>query len=80
MAEPFPLILSAVRTPIGRYLGALASQTAVELGVVAAREAIARAGVEGSSLEEAIVGCVLPAGLGQAPARQVALGAGMASG
>ena len=80
MAEPFPLILSAARTPIGRYLGALSTLTAVELGVVAARAAIERSGVEASTIEEAIVGCVLPAGLGQAPARQVALGAGMASG
>jgi acetyl-CoA C-acetyltransferase len=80
MAESFPLILSACRTPIGRYLGSLASKTAVELGVCAGRAAISRAGVEPSSIEEAIVGCVLPAGLGQAPARQVALGSGMSSG
>jgi acetyl-CoA C-acetyltransferase len=80
MAEPFPVIFSAARTPIGRFLGALASLTAVELGVVAARAAIARSGVEASAIDEAIVGCVLTAGLGQAPARQVALGAGMASG
>jgi acetyl-CoA C-acetyltransferase len=80
MAESFPLILSACRTPIGRYLGSLASKTAVELGVFAGRAAIARAGVEPSSIEEAIIGCVLPAGLGQAPARQVALGSGLSSG
>jgi acetyl-CoA C-acetyltransferase len=80
MADVFPLILSACRTPIGRYLGALAAKTAVELGVVAARAAIERAGVDAMMVEEAVVGCVLPAGLGQAPARQVALGAGMASG
>jgi acetyl-CoA C-acetyltransferase len=80
MAESFPLILSACRTPIGRYLGSLSSKTAVELGVFAGRAAIDRAGVEASKIEEAIVGCVLPAGLGQAPARQVALGSGMSSG
>jgi acetyl-CoA C-acetyltransferase len=80
MAEAFPLILSAARTPIGRYLGALAPKSAVELGIVAARAAIERANVDAAAIEEAIVGCVLPAGLGQAPARQVALGSGMASG
>jgi acetyl-CoA C-acetyltransferase len=79
MAEAFPLILSACRTPIGRYLGGLASKTAVELGVVAARASIERAAVDPARIDEAIVGCVLPAGLGQAPARQVALGAGMPS-
>ena len=72
-----PLILSACRTPIGRYLGGLASLSAVELGVVAASGAIERAGVRPGDLEEAIVGNVLSAGLGQAPARQVALGSGM---
>ena len=77
MPEAFPLILSACRTPIGRYLGGLASKTAVELGIVAARGAIDRARVDTGRIDEAIVGCVLPAGLGQAPARQVALGAGM---
>jgi acetyl-CoA C-acetyltransferase len=71
------LILSASRTPIGRYLGGLSGQSAVELGVAAAREAIARARIEPQQVDEAIVGNVLTAGLGQAPARQVALGAGM---
>lgn len=79
MAEAFPLILSACRTPIGRFLGGLASKSAVELGVAAARGAIERAEVEPARIDEAVVGCVLPAGLGQAPARQVALGAGMPS-
>jgi acetyl-CoA C-acetyltransferase len=77
MASPAPVILSACRTPIGRYLGALANRSAIELGVIAARAAIARAGIEPSVVEEAIVGNVLSAGLGQAPARQVALGAGV---
>ncbi|HEV3122910.1 MAG TPA: acetyl-CoA C-acyltransferase [Isosphaeraceae bacterium] len=75
MAEP--VILSACRTPIGRYLGGLAPSTAVELGVVAARGALARAGVDAGGVGDAIVGNVLSAGLGQAPARQVALGAGL---
>src|SRR5215207_4816445 len=77
MARPEPVIVSACRTPIGRYLGGLSARSAIELGVAAAREALARAGVEPSAVDEAIVGNVLSAGLGQAPARQVALGAGM---
>ncbi len=80
MAGADPLIVSAARTPIGRFLGSLASRSAVDLGVTAARAAIDRAGVPGEAVDEAIVGCVLPAGLGQAPSRQVALGAGMPSG
>ena len=72
-----PVILSACRSPIGRYLGGLAGRTAVELGVLAARESIARAAIEPDAVDEAIIGNVLPGGLGQAPARQVALGAGM---
>jgi acetyl-CoA C-acetyltransferase len=74
-----PVILSACRTPIGRYLGGLSSRTAVELGVDAAREALARSGVDPATVDESIVGNVLTAGLGQAPARQVALGAGIPS-
>ena len=72
-----PVILSACRTPIGRFLGGLAAMSAVELGAIAAREALARAGVAAANVEEAIVGNVLSAGLGQAPARQVALKAGI---
>lgn len=79
MTSETPVLLSACRTPIGRFLGGLAGQTAVDLGAVAAREAIARSGVPADRLAEAIVGNVLPAGLGQAPARQVALKAGMPS-
>ncbi len=72
-----PVILSACRTPIGRYLGGLSGRSAVRLGVVAAAEAFVRAGVDPGAVEEAVIGNVLSAGLGQAPARQVALGAGM---
>jgi acetyl-CoA C-acetyltransferase len=75
-----PVILSACRTPIGRYLGGLAGRSAVELGVAAATAALARAGVAPGEVDEAVVGNVLSAGLGQAPARQVALGAGMRAG
>ncbi len=73
------VILSACRTPIGRYLGGLSSRTAVELGVVAAKEALRRSNIDPAAVDEAIVGNVLPAGLGQAPSRQVALGAGIPS-
>jgi acetyl-CoA C-acetyltransferase len=77
MAPTGSVILSACRTPIGRFLGALSALSAVELGVIAAREALARAEVAPSQVDETIVGNVLTAGLGQAPARQVALGAGL---
>ncbi len=77
MPGPEPVILSACRTPIGRFLGGLVTRSAVDLGAIAAREAIGRAGVDPQHIDEAIVGNVLSAGLGQAPARQVALRAGM---
>lgn len=79
MSRPVPVILSACRTPIGRYLGGLSSRSAVELGVVAAKEALVRSQVDPDQVDEAIVGNVLTAGVGQAPARQVALGAGIPS-
>jgi len=71
------MILSARRTPIGAFQGAFATMTAPQLGSVAMRAAIASAGVAAADLDETIMGCVLPAGLGQAPARQAALGAGV---
>ncbi len=77
MTPSAPLILSACRTPIGRYLGGLSGFSAIELGVLAARGAIERAGIDPGEVDEAIIGNVLSAGLGQAPARQVALGSGM---
>ena len=79
MAGESTLILSACRTPIGRYLGGLSSLSAVALGVKAATEALRRSGVNPARVDEAILGCVLAAGQGQAPARQVALGAGLPS-
>jgi acetyl-CoA C-acetyltransferase len=72
-----PVIVSAVRTPIGRYLGALSSFTAPQLGAVAIREAVARAGVDASAIEEVIMGQVVQGGTGQAPARQSAIAAGL---
>jgi acetyl-CoA C-acetyltransferase len=71
------VIVSAKRTPIGAFLGVLAPLTAVQLGSAAARGALESAGITGADLEEVILGCVLPAGLGQAPARQAAVGAGV---
>ena len=70
-------IRAAVRTPMGGMQGALAPVTAPELGAAAISEALARAGVAGEQVDEVLMGCVLPAGQGQAPARQAALGAGL---
>jgi len=72
------VILAARRTPIGSFQGALVSATAPQLGAAAARAALADAGVGADAIDEVIFGCVLPAGLGQAPARQAAIGAGIA--
>ena len=71
------VIASARRTPIGAFQGVLSPVKATELGAVAARAALADAGLDPASLDEVILGCVLPAGLGQAPARQAALAAGV---
>lgn len=71
------VIVSAARTPIGSFGGALAGLSAVDLGVIAAKEAIKRAGIEPSAIEEVYFGNVLGAGLGQNVARQVTLGAGI---
>ena len=70
-------ILAGCRTPIGKLLGSLASFKATELGAIAVAEAVRRAGVDPSAVDEVILGNVLAAGLGQAPARQAALGAGL---
>jgi acetyl-CoA C-acetyltransferase len=77
MAEREAVIVSAARTPIGKFLGALSSLSATELGAIAIREAVRRAGVPGNHIEEAIMGNVISAGVGQAPARQAALHAGL---
>ncbi|KAG1303255.1 hypothetical protein G6F62_007336 [Rhizopus arrhizus] len=70
------VIASAVRTPVGRFNGSLKSLSATQLGSIAARAAIERAGINHSDVEEAYLGNVLQANLGQAPARQAILGAG----
>ena len=71
------VIVSAVRTPMGGLQGDLKSLTAPQLGAAAIRAAVERAGIQDTSVEQVLFGCVLPAGLGQAPARQAALGAGL---
>ncbi len=70
------VILSAARTAIGAFQGAFRDVPAPKLGAAALAEAIRRAGVEPGAIEQVYMGCVLPAGIGQAPARQAALGAG----
>src|SRR5206468_11750379 len=71
------VIVSAVRTPFGRLGGGLKGHAATELGAIAIRAAIERIGLEGSEVEYVIMGQVLQAGAGQAPARQAAIGAGL---
>jgi acetyl-CoA C-acetyltransferase len=73
------VIAAARRTPIGGFQGVFAPVTATQLGAVAARAALADAGLEPDGVDEVIFGCVLPAGLGQAPARQAAVGAGVST-
>ncbi|MBI2827304.1 MAG: acetyl-CoA C-acyltransferase [Planctomycetia bacterium] len=72
-------ILAGCRTPVGKLLGSLSSVPATKLGAIAVAEAVRRAGLPADRIEEVIMGCVLPAGLGQAPARQAALGAGLSN-
>jgi len=71
------VIVSAVRTPMGGLQGDLKSLTAPQLGSAAIRGAVERAGIDAASVQQVLFGCVLPAGQGQAPARQAALGAGL---
>ena len=71
------VIISAVRTPVGKFLGALKSFKATELGAIVVREAVKRAGVKPEDVDEVIMGCVIQAGLGQNPARQAALHGGL---
>ncbi len=72
-----PVILAAVRTPIGRYLGGLSSFSAPQLGALAIREVIRRAGIDGAVVDEVIMGQVVQGGSGQAPARQAMIHAGV---
>jgi acetyl-CoA C-acetyltransferase len=70
-------LIAGCRTPIGKYLGSLSAITAPQLGATAIREAIRRSGIPPAEVDEVIMGCVLTAGVGQAPARQAALAAGL---
>ncbi len=76
MSDPV-VILSYARTPMGAMQGALADASATDLGATAVKAAVERAGVSGDDIDRIYMGCVLPAGLGQAPARQAALKAGL---
>ncbi|OYQ30908.1 acetyl-CoA acetyltransferase [Sandarakinorhabdus cyanobacteriorum] len=76
MSDPV-VIASYARTPMGGFQGALSGVKATDLGAAAVKAAVARAGVAADRVEQIVMGCVLPAGLGQAPARQAALGAGL---
>jgi len=77
MSSETVVIVSGARTPMGGLQGSLAPVSAVELGTLSIAEAIRRAGIEGGDVEELIMGCVLPAGLKQGPARQAAINAGV---
>jgi acetyl-CoA C-acetyltransferase len=78
MSEPDPVvIIAAARTPIGGFQGDFKDLAAANLGDVAAKAVLARSGVASGQIDELILGCVLPAGQGQAPARQAALAAGL---
>jgi acetyl-CoA C-acetyltransferase len=76
MRDPI-VVIGAARTPLGGLLGALSGVPAPALGATAIRAALERAQIEADAVEETIMGCVLPAGLGQAPARQASIGAGI---
>jgi acetyl-CoA C-acetyltransferase len=76
MSDPI-VIVSAARTPMGGFMGDFASLTCAQLGSVAIKAAVERAGLKPAQVDEVIMGCVLPAGQGQAPARQASLGAGL---
>lgn len=76
-AATTPVILDGARTPVGRFLGGLSPLTGPELGAVAVREAVARSGVDAAQIDEVIMGNVVSAGAGQAPARQAAVNGGV---
>lgn len=77
MSDNSVVVVSGVRTPMGGFQGSLSGVSAVELGAIAIREAVSRAGVAPADVQEVIMGCVLPAGLKQGPARQASLSAGL---
>ena len=71
------VIISAARTPVGKFLGSLKGFSATELGAIVVRESVKRAGIKAEDVDEVIMGCVIQAGLGQNPARQAALNGGI---
>jgi len=77
MSSDAIVIVAAKRTPVGAFQGALSGATAPELGAAAIKAAVADSGVDNGDIDRVLMGCVLSAGLGQAPARQAALGAGL---
>jgi acetyl-CoA C-acetyltransferase len=77
---PEALIVSAARTAVGKFLGSLKDVPATDLGATVVREAVARGGIDPALVEDVIMGCVLPAGLGQNPARQAAIHGGIPAG
>src|SRR5213083_1763846 len=77
MTYPDVLIVGAARTPIGKFLGSLSPLKASDLGAIAIREAMKRAGVSGSEVDEVLMGHVVQGGQGQAPARQAQIKAGI---
>jgi acetyl-CoA C-acetyltransferase len=80
MSSDVVVIVAAKRTPIGAFQGTLCGATSPQLGAAAIEGAVAASGVDAAAIDRVIMGCVLPAGLGQAPARQAALGAGIPQG
>ena len=80
MSSDTVVIIAAKRTPIGAFQGALSGATATQLGAAVIGDAIDGSGINAADIDRVIMGCVLPAGLGQAPARQAALGAGVPEG
>lgn len=73
MTERIPVIVGAARTPTGKFLGSLASLTTPQLGAIAIKEAVKRSGIVPEAIDEVVMGNVVSAGLGQAPARQAAM-------
>ena len=77
MSDESVVIIDGARTPMGGLQGSLAAVTAPELATTAIRAAVERSGIDGADIDEVFMGCVLPAGLKQCPARQAAIGAGI---
>ena len=77
MSSDAIVIVAAKRTPIGAFQGVFSDATATELGAAAVAAAVGESGVDPAAIDQVFMGCVLPAGLGQAPARQAALGGGI---